>query len=106
MSDNDYRTIGAKMTGLINLLLGVVGIVNFVCWVLVLIKMFQNDAVGPAVASLVLILCGIGPLVAFYYGWKNSRVWNLQSIMSVWTPSMIIYFVLLFARLLPHQIGL
>jgi hypothetical protein len=94
------------MGGLITLLLGIVGIVNFVCWVLVLIKMFQNDAVGPAVASLVLILCQLGLVVAFVYGWKNARKWNIQGIMNIWTPSMVIYFILLLIRVLPHQIGL
>ena len=51
-------------------LLGVVfGIGSLICFILVIIKMFQHGDKTPAILSLVLILCGIGPLIAFVYGW-------------------------------------
>ncbi|MGD9647287.1 MAG: hypothetical protein AB7U73_16360 [Pirellulales bacterium] len=91
---------------LISLISGVFGIVSLVCWIMVLIKMFQNDAVAPAVASIVLIICGIGPLVAFVYGWMKANVWGLQRVMMIWTIALVIQFVLVGVSFLPHQLGL
>ena len=91
---------------LINFVGGIFTLVSLVCWILVLIKMFQNDAVAPAVASIVLIICGIGPLVAFVYGWSKANLWGLQRIMMIWTIALLAQFVLLGISFLPHQLGL
>lgn len=94
------------MEMLISLISGVFGIVSLVCWILVLIKMFQNDAVAPAVASIVLILCGIGPLVAFVYGWMKATPWGLQRLMLIWTLALLAQLVLVGVSFIPHQIGI
>jgi hypothetical protein len=94
------------MEMLISLVSGVFGIVSLVCWILVLIKMFQNDAVAPAVASIVLILCGIGPLVAFVYGWMKATPWGLQRLMLIWTLALLAQLVLVGVSFIPHQIGI
>jgi hypothetical protein len=58
----------------------------FVCWILVLIQMFQHGATNWAIASIVLIFCiGIGQFVAFVYGWSKAREWNIQNLMIAWS---------------------
>lgn len=72
-------------------LLGVVcGIGSLICFILVLIQMFQRGQTGLAIASIVLAFCcGIGELIAFVYGWMNAQAWNIQNIMMAWTACII-----------------
>jgi hypothetical protein len=51
--------------------------------------MFQNDATGVAIASLLLLLCGIGALIAFIYGWIKAAEWNISNVMLIWTGCFI-----------------
>ena len=53
------------MTAIGYLLLGVAGLGSLVCWVMVLIKMFQNEK------PLIGILGVICSLWAFIWGWMN-----------------------------------
>ena len=80
------------MGALVLLLSGVqiiLGIASLVCFIMVVVKMFQNDATGVGIASLVLILCGIGGLIAFIYGWMKASAWNSQSLMLIWTGCIL-----------------
>jgi hypothetical protein len=77
------------MAVLLSLLQAVVGIVALVCFVMVIIKMFQNDATGLAIVSLLLLLCGIGALVAFIYGWIKAGEWNITNVMTIWTGCIV-----------------
>ncbi len=74
---------------LVNLLAFIIGIGSLICFILVLVKMFQNDQVTMGVVCIVLIFCGIGPLVAFVYGWIKSSEWNIQKLMLIWTGCFI-----------------
>ena len=59
---------------------------SLVCFILVLIQMFQNDQTGMGIACIVLgLVCGIGGLVAFIVGWMNAAKWNIKNVMLVWT---------------------
>ena len=67
----------------------------FVCWILILIKMFQHGATGIAVASIVLYLClTFGQLIAFVYGWSKAKEWGTQNIMTAWSVflAIIVFF--------------
>ena len=53
---------------LIQVLQGLLAIGSLVCFILVIIKMFQVGEQTMGIVCLVLILCCIGGLVAFVYG--------------------------------------
>lgn len=75
---------------LMTLIQAVTGLISLACFVMVLIKMFQNGATGIAIACIVLILlCGIGVLIAFIYGWMKSGEWNIGNIMLIWTICIV-----------------
>ena len=62
------------------------GIGSLVCFILVLIQMFQRGRTGLGVACIVLVFCcGIGGLVVFIYGWVKHREWGLTNVMIAWT---------------------
>jgi hypothetical protein len=63
-----------------------IDIACFVCWILVLVKIFQNDNVWLGVLG---IFC---PLFAFIYGWIKSNEWAIQKIMGLWTALVAVAF--------------
>jgi hypothetical protein len=73
---------------------GIAGIVSLVCYILVLIQMFQHGQTGLGIACIVLLFCcGIGALIAFIYGWVNARQWNIRNIMMIWTVCVVINLI-------------
>lgn len=60
-------------------LLGVGGIGSLVCWIMILIKMFQNDKV---LIGILGIFCG---LWAFIWGWMKSSTLGTKKIMMLWS---------------------
>ncbi len=77
------------MPFLLSLLQLVASVGSLVCFIMVIIKMFQNDATTVAIVSLLLLLCGIGALVAFVYGWIKAGEWGLTNVMLAWTACFI-----------------
>jgi hypothetical protein len=78
--------------GLVLSYVGALGIL--VCYILVLVTMFQRGQTGLAIICLLLTLCcGIGALVVFIYSWARAREWNLQNVMIVWTCAVILGFI-------------
>ena len=63
---------------------GIIGLVSFVCLIMVLIKMFQHGETTIAILSIVLCPCG-GGLIAFVYGWMKSSEWDIKGLMITWT---------------------
>jgi hypothetical protein len=91
----------APQVGPLNFVAIPFGLVAFVCFILVLVKMFQNDATQLGVTIIVLTcLCGIGPLIAFVVGWMRSEEWSIRPLMLVWTGCAVINLILAFAILL------
>ena len=69
----------------------VAGVGSLVCFILVLVKMFQNGQTGLGIVCIVLTFCcGIGPLIAFIYGWVKAGEWRITNLMTIWT----VFFVL------------
>ncbi|MBN2290931.1 MAG: hypothetical protein JXM70_00815 [Pirellulales bacterium] len=63
---------------------------SLVCYILVLIKMFQNSETTMGVICIVtFILCGLGVLIAFIVGWINAGKWQIQQTMWIWTGCFI-----------------
>jgi hypothetical protein len=77
-----------------NVLSVVGGLASLVCFILVVIKMFQRGQTGLGIASIVLVFCiGIGGLIAFIFGWMRAREWNINNIMLIWTVAIILYII-------------
>jgi hypothetical protein len=68
---------------------GLLGIGSLVCFILVIIKMFQVGEQTMGIVCIVLVLCCIGGLVAFVYGWINANKWGITNIMWIWTGLII-----------------
>jgi hypothetical protein len=69
----------------------VAGVGGLVCYILVLIQMFQHGKTGLGIACIVLLFCfGIGGLIAFIYGWVKVGEWRITNLMAAWT----VFFVL------------
>jgi hypothetical protein len=69
-----------------SILMGVGVLINLVCFILVLIKMFGHGKTLLAVVCIVLTCCGsLGMIIGFIYGWVKSTEWNIRNTMLVWT---------------------
>lgn len=87
------------MIGILILLLWVValglGIASLVYFIMVLIRMFQNDESTLGIICIVLTVCtGIGPLVAYIMGWVKMDKLQTQAIMPKWTTYIVAQLVL------------
>lgn len=67
-------------------------LVSLLCFIYVVVKMFQNNQV--VLGIVCLVCCGIGPIVAFAFGWVRSSQWNIKGLMLIWTVDIIAIFVL------------
>jgi len=75
---------------LLNLVSFCLGIGSLVCFILVLIKMFQSGETTMGVVCIVtLLLCGLGALITFILGWVNVSKWQIQKVMMIWTLCII-----------------
>ncbi|MBK8430026.1 MAG: hypothetical protein IPL28_01490 [Chloroflexi bacterium] len=60
-------------------------LVNLVCWIFVLTKMFPAKG---ALHGILAILCG---LYAFIWGWQNSSKYeNMRNVMIVWSIAVVV----------------
>ncbi|MCU1268508.1 MAG: hypothetical protein JWM21_4826 [Acidobacteria bacterium] len=78
--------------GAIGILGILVGIGCLICWIIVLIKQFQDA--GAVHGIIGIITCGIW---TFIWGWMNATRLNIKTIMMVWTLLIIVRLVLQFA---------
>ena len=73
-------------------MLGILALVALVgcaiCWIIVLIKIFQNDG---ALKGILGLICS---LFAFVWGWMNATRLGVKNIMIIWTVLLIIYLIL------------
>jgi len=72
--------------GLPQILSAVIGIGTLVCWIIVLVKIFQSG-------NILMGILGICPLVAFIYGWVKNEELGIRQIMTVWTILIIAGFI-------------
>ena len=67
----------------------------FVCNIIVIVKMFQNEMTGLGVASILGLFCmGIGYILTLIFGWKHKNEWNLGTIMPIYTACFVIGIIL------------
>ena len=74
------------------ILLLLVELAAFVCFIMVLIKQFQTA--GAVHGIIGIITCGIW---TFIWGWMNATNLNIKNIMMIWTLLIVICLVLQFA---------
>jgi hypothetical protein len=74
------------------ILLWIVNLAAFICFIMVLIKQFQTA--GPIHGIIGIITCGIW---TFIWGWMNAAKLNIKNIMLIWTVLILICIVLQFA---------
>jgi hypothetical protein len=63
---------------------GIAGLVSFVCWILVLVKMFPKEG---ALKGILGIICG---LYAFIWGWQHKDELANKNIMPAWTGAFVV----------------
>jgi hypothetical protein len=61
-----------------------------VCFIMVLIKMFQNEG---ALKGILGLICS---LYAFIWGWMNATKLGIKNIMMIWTLLIIVAIILNF----------
>ena len=67
------------------------GIGYLICWIIVLIKQFQDAGVVHGIIGIVT--CGIW---TFIWGWMNASRLNIKNIMLIWTLLVIVRIVIYF----------
>jgi hypothetical protein len=86
----DFKSEVVAMAALFSILGGLFGIGSLVCFIMVVIKMFQDpDTKTMGIVSLVTICCGIGGLIAFIVGWMNADKLGVKNIMLIWTGCFV-----------------
>ena len=82
------------MGALLTLISFLCGIGSLVCFIFVLVKMFQNNETTMGIVCIVTtFLCGIGVLITFILGWVNVGKWRIQQIMMIWTACIVLSIV-------------
>ncbi len=71
------------------ILLLLVELAAFVCFIMVLIKQFQTA--GPVHGIIGIITCTIW---TFIWGWMNATTLNIKNIMMIWTLLIVICIVI------------
>ena len=78
----------------------IAGIASLVCFVLVVVKMFQNEQTGLGIACIALAFCtGLGMPIAFIFGWVKSKEWDLKKVMVIWSVTWALQIVLIFGAM-------
>ena len=61
---------------------------SLICFIIVLIKLFQN---GGVVQGIIGLICGIW---TFIWGWMNAGKLNFRNIMLIWTALILLSIIL------------
>ena len=75
---------------MLGILAMLVGLGSLICFIIVLIKLFQNEG---ALKGILGLICG---LYTFIWGWMNSDRLGIRNIMMIWTLLIIISLILNF----------
>ena len=74
---------------MLGILAMVAGLVSFVCFIIVLIKQFQNAGVVHGIIGIVT--CGIW---TFIWGWMNAGKLTIKNLMMIWTLLFVVCIIL------------
>jgi hypothetical protein len=73
---------------MLGILAMVLNVIALICFIMVLIKQFQNGGVLHGIIGI--ITCGIWTLI---WGWMNASRLNIKNIMMIWTLVLIVCIV-------------
>lgn len=76
------------MATVLSILAIVVGIGSLICWIMVLIKLFQEKGVLHGILG---IICALYP---FIWGWMNAGRLNIKNVMIVWSVCIVLGIIL------------
>ncbi len=65
-----------------------VGLGSLVCFIMVVIKLFQQKG---ALHGILGIICG---LYTFIWGWMNAASLNIKKVMLIWTVLLVVGIIL------------
>jgi hypothetical protein len=77
--------------GILGILAMLVALGSIICFIIVLIKLFQNEG---ALKGILGLICS---LYTFIWGWMNATKLGIKNIMLIWTLLIIVMVVLNFA---------
>ena len=69
---------------MIDILAVIVGLGSLVCWIMILIKLFNDEG---ALKGILGIICGI---YAFIWGWQKAGVHNHKNVMIAWSICLVL----------------
>lgn len=67
-----------------HILAQLVGLASLVCFIIVLVKLFQTKG---ALHGILGLICG---LYTFIWGWQNVSTLNIKNIMIAWTALIVV----------------
>jgi hypothetical protein len=73
---------------MLQILNGVIGLGCLVCFIIVLVRLFQENGILHGILGLI---CG---LYTFIWGWINATRLNIKNIMLIWTLLIIVSIIL------------
>ena len=62
---------------------------SLVCFIALVVEMFRHDEAAWAIASIVLVFCGCGQLLALIYGWTKVGDWQIGLLMLATTLCIV-----------------
>ncbi len=74
------------MENLMMIVLAAASVVSFVCWIMVLIKIFKEN-VGLGILGIV---CGLFP---FIYGWVKVKEYDCKNVMLAWSAAFVVSII-------------
>jgi hypothetical protein len=76
------------MATVLTILAVVAAIGSIICWIMVLIKLFQEKGVLHGILG---IICALYP---FIWGWMNTGKLNIKNVMIIWTVCWVLGIIL------------
>jgi hypothetical protein len=72
-------------------------IASLVFFVMVVIQMFQREESKTLgiICVVLTFVTGVGPIIAFIFGWTKVKEWDLKKVMTSWTVAFVLQFIFL-----------
>ena len=71
-------------------------IINFWCFIMVLVQMFKRGEPAMGIVCIGTIFCWVGGLIAFVYGWTKAAAWDIKNIMIAWSVVIVLNIIFLY----------
>jgi len=71
-------------------------IINFWCFIMVVVQMFKRGEPAMGIVCIGTIFCWVGGLIAFVYGWTKAAAWDIKNIMIAWSVVIVLNIIFLY----------